>query len=94
MAFNLEMLEIDPDAARQYIDARAAFVELERTRKRVTFAHKLAQDAPSMLAALQKVNKSFQVNEEQKYTAINKDGFEVDIIRRIAKEGEIPIRSD
>ena len=63
------------------------------TRKRVTFAQKLVQDAPSMLAALQKVDKSFQVNEDQKYTATNKDGFEVDIIRRVAKEGDPhPIR--
>ena len=46
-----------------------------------------------MLAALQKVDKTFQVNEDQKYTAINKDGFEVDIIRRISKEGDPhPIR--
>lgn len=52
------------------------------TRKRVTFAQKLAQDSPSMLAALQKVDKTFQVIDDQKYTAINKDGFEVDIIRR------------
>ncbi|MEO7105098.1 MAG: GSU2403 family nucleotidyltransferase fold protein [Rhodoferax sp.] len=63
------------------------------TRKRVTFAQKLAQDAPSMLAALQKVDKTFQVIEDQKYTAVNKDGFEVDIIRRVAKEGDPhPIR--
>ena len=63
------------------------------TRKRVTFAHKLAQDAPSMLAALQKVDKTFVLNEEQKYTAVNKDGFEVDILRRIAQEEDPhPIR--
>lgn len=33
MLINLENIEIDPDAARQYIDARSAFVELERTMK-------------------------------------------------------------
>lgn len=63
------------------------------TRKRVTFAQRLAKDSPSMLAALQKVDKSFQIIEDQKYTAINKDGFEVDIIRRVATEGDPhPIR--
>lgn len=63
------------------------------TRKRLTFTQKLLQDSPSMLAALQKVDKTFEVLEDQKYTAINKDGFEVDIIRRIAKEGDPhPIR--
>lgn len=63
------------------------------TRKRVMFAQRLAQDAPSMLAVLQKVDKSFQVIEDQKYTAINKDGFEVDIIRRVAIDDDPhPIR--
>ena len=33
MNFDLENFEIDPDAARQYIDARTVFVELERSRK-------------------------------------------------------------
>ena len=66
---------------------------LWNTRKRVTFTQKLLQDSPSMLAALQKVDKTFQVIEDQKYTAINQDGFEVDIIRRIATEGDPhPIR--
>ena len=63
------------------------------TRKRVTFAQKLSQDSPSMLAALQKVDKTFEIIENQQYTAINKDGFEVDIIRRFATEGDPhPIR--
>lgn len=63
------------------------------TRKRVMFTQRLKQDSPSMLAALQKVDKTFQVIEDQKYTAINKDGFEVDIIRRLASEGDPnPIR--
>ena len=33
MPFRLENIEIDPDAARQYIDARSTFVELERTKR-------------------------------------------------------------
>ena len=63
------------------------------TRKRVMFSERLRQDSPSMLAALQKVDKSFQIIEDQKYTAINQDGFEVDIIRRVATpEDPHPIR--
>jgi hypothetical protein len=58
------------------------------TRRRVTFAQRLKQDSPSMLAALQKVDASFELIEDQRYTAINKDGFEVDIIRRVATEGD------
>lgn len=33
MTKDLESLEISPDAARQYIDARATFAELERSKK-------------------------------------------------------------
>lgn len=63
------------------------------TRKRVTFAQRLAQDSPSMLAALKKVDKTFEINEEQRYTATNASGFEVDIIRREAIEDDPhPIR--
>jgi len=58
------------------------------TRKRVTFAQKLAKDSPSMLGALQKVDKTFELIEDQKYTAVNRDGFEVDIIRRMATEDD------
>jgi hypothetical protein len=58
------------------------------TRKRVMFAQRLAQDSPSMIAALQKVDKTFELLDDQKYTAINKDGFEVDIIRRETTEND------
>jgi len=63
------------------------------TRKRVMFSQRLAKDSPSMLAALQKVDMSFQILEDQKYTAINQNGFEVDIIRRMAEQDDPhPIR--
>ena len=58
------------------------------TRKRIMFAQRLAEDSPSMISALQKVDKSFQLLEDQKYTAVNKDGFEVDIIRRETAEND------
>ncbi len=62
-------------------------------RRRVTFAQMLVKDSPSMLSILQKVDKTFELNPDQKYTAINKSGFEVDILRRVAKEGDPhPIR--
>lgn len=63
------------------------------TSKRLMFAQRLAQDSPSMIAVLQKVDSSFMLMEDRKYTAINKDGFVVDIIRRIATEDDPhPIR--
>lgn len=51
-------------------------------RKRMRFATVLAQLDSSMLGVLQKVDSSFKVRHLQKYTAVNKDGFEVDILRR------------
>ncbi len=33
METDLEIRDIDPDAARQCVDARSAFIELERTKK-------------------------------------------------------------
>ncbi len=58
------------------------------TRKRVQFATRLARIDSSMLGVLKKVDTSFRVRTGQKYTAVNKDGFEVDIIRREPVDGD------
>ncbi len=52
------------------------------TRKRILFATQLARVDNSMLGVLKKVDSTFRIRQSQKYTAVNKDGFEVDIIRR------------
>ena len=52
-------------------------------RKRVAFATALSKVDVSMLGVLQKVDPTFRIRDSQKYTAVNKDGFEVDIIRRV-----------
>ena len=52
------------------------------TRKRIAFSTQLARVSSSMLGVLKKVDSSFRMRQSQKYTAVNKDGFEVDIIRR------------
>ena len=52
------------------------------TRKRISFSTQLAKVDSSMLGVLKKVDSTFRIRRSQKYTAINKDGFEVDIIRR------------
>jgi hypothetical protein len=54
------------------------------TRKRVEFAQRLDQDAGSMLEVIRKVDKTFQIADDQKYTATNANGFQVDILRREA----------
>ena len=52
------------------------------TRKRLIFSTQLARVGSSMLGVLKKVDPSFRMRKSQQYTAVNKDGFEVDIIRR------------
>ena len=41
-----------------------------------------------MLGVLKKVDPTFRMRKSQKYTAVNKDGFEVDIIRRVQSGGD------
>lgn len=52
------------------------------TRKRIIFSTQLARVDSSMLGVLKKVDATFRMRRSQKYTAVNQDGFEVDIIRR------------
>ena len=59
------------------------------TRKRIIFSTQLARVDSSMLGVLKKVDPTFRMRQSQKYTAVNKDGFEVDIIRR-AQTGDDP----
>lgn len=51
-------------------------------RKRVEFTTALSRVDSSMLGVLRKVDPTFRIRNSQRYTAVNKDGFEVDIIRR------------
>lgn len=62
-------------------------------RQRIRFATQLARLDSSVLGLLQKVDKSFRLRTLQKYTAVNQDGFEVDILRRQQQpEDPHPIR--
>lgn len=56
------------------------------TRKRFKLATQLKRLDASMLALLRKVDKSFSLIETQRYTAVNGQGFEVDILRREVQE--------
>lgn len=56
------------------------------TRKRFKLATQLKRLDSSMLALLRKVDKTFSLIETQRYTAVNSQGFEVDILRRVAQE--------
>lgn len=53
-------------------------------RKRVQFVADMKLLGSSVVGLLQKVDSSFAIRSDQKYTATNDKGFEVDIIRREA----------
>lgn len=57
-------------------------------RKRIRFTTVLKGLNSTMLGVLQQVDPTFRIRKAQKYTAVNKDGFEVDILRREQHEGD------
>lgn len=62
------------------------------TRKYLHFATTMQRLDTSLLGIFQKVDKTFLLREDQKYTAVNADGFEIDVIRRsaLSKAGTDP----
>lgn len=54
------------------------------TRKLITFSTSMQRLDTSLLGIFQKVDKTFQLRSDQKYTAVNASGFEIDVIRRLA----------
>lgn len=55
------------------------------TRKHLQFATTMKRLDTSLLAIFQKVDKTFTLRADQKYTAVNATGFEIDVIRRMAQ---------
>lgn len=58
------------------------------TRKRISFVAKMEFLDSSMIGLLRKVDPTFDIRQDQHYTAINDKGFEVDIIRRDSSMGD------
>lgn len=58
------------------------------TRKRLTFFSCLKAQNMSFIDVLRKADKTFRVRDDQLQTAVNARGFEVDVIRRMAKDGD------
>lgn len=54
------------------------------TRKRLAFFTVMQKLDSSLIGLLRKADASFEVVEDQHYTARNNDGFEIDVIRRMA----------
>lgn len=58
------------------------------TRRRIKFVTQMEALGSSMLGLIRKVDPTFTLVEGQRCTAINSKGFEIDIIRLEAKEGD------
>ncbi len=58
------------------------------TRKRVQFVSTMKLLGSSMVGILRQVDPTFSIRSDQKYTAVNSKGFEVDILRREAIEND------
>lgn len=61
---------------------------LFEARRRMQFASALQAESPTMLELLRKVDKSFAIDDEQRYTLVNDQGFQVDFLRRRQAEGD------
>ena len=57
-------------------------------RRKITLAVTDQLSDRGLLGLLQRIDKSFQLRSDQMYTAINKDGYEVDILRRMGSGSE------
>ncbi len=58
------------------------------TQKHLLLASTLEGQSESLLSTLQKVDPTFDLRDDQLYTAVNASGFEVDVIRRPATSGD------
>ena len=58
------------------------------TRRRVQFVTQMAALDSSMLEVIRKLDPTFELKEGQRYTAVNSNGFEIDIIRHEVTHGD------
>ncbi len=56
--------------------------------KKIKFQTRLKHSAASLIDLLRKVDGTFQVREDQRHTAVNSKGFEIDFIRPFVPEDE------
>ncbi len=54
-------------------------------RKKLSLAVQEGPLAKGMLGFLQHIDPSFTLRDDQRYTAVNKDGYEIDILRRMGQ---------
>ena len=56
------------------------------TGRYLQFATTMKRLDTSLLSIFQRVDKTFSLRDDQKYTAVNANGFEIDVIRRTAHQ--------
>jgi len=59
------------------------------TRKKISFETQMETIGTSFLGVLKKIDSTFEIHSDQLYTAVNSLGFEVDVIRREPKDGDL-----
>lgn len=57
--------------------------------RKLKFQTQMEYNASSMISLLKKVDNTFEIRDEQRHTAVNSKGFEVDIIRRITPDNDM-----
>lgn len=58
------------------------------TRQHIAFMTTMARIDTSFIQVLQSADKTFRVLDDQLQTAVNDQGFEVDLVRRVARDGD------
>jgi hypothetical protein len=58
------------------------------TRKYLSFVTTMDRLDTSLLSVFKKVDNTFELRDDQRYTAVNADGFEIDVVRRAVKDGD------
>jgi len=56
------------------------------TRQRIAFFSRLESENMAFIDVLRKADKTFEIRDDQLQTAVNAQGFEVDVIRREARD--------
>lgn len=59
------------------------------TRKKISFETQMETIGTSFLGVLRKIDPTFEIHSDQRYTAVNSKGFEVVVIRREPVDGDL-----
>ena len=81
------MFAFESAAGVRFVDEATTTQDIDLlmdTQKHLLLASTLQGRGETLLSTLQKVDPTFDLRDDQRYTAVNAAGFEVDVIRRAA----------